>query len=201
VVAAVAGPALARAGLLARRRAYRHELVRAAPAVARSLADALAAGHAVRGAVAAAADGVAGPARVELRRAAAALALGEPTGAALETLRTRAGAAPWDAMVAGILLQRDAGGDLTGLLRDLAESLEATVRAERDARAATAQARATARTVAGLPVAAAVLAELASPGFLSGLVATPLSAALVALAAVLQLAGAAAVRALARVGR
>jgi tight adherence protein B len=199
-LAAVSAPLLARAVLRLRRRAYARELMRAAPGAARALADALAAGHAVRGAIAVAAEGAAGAARVELRRAAAGLALGATTEAALLDLRARACAPAWDALVAGILLQRDAGGDLTGLLRDLAEALEAAVRAERDARVATAQPRATARIVIGLPAAGAVLAELASPGFLAGLLATPATTALVGLAALLQAAGLVAVRRLARVG-
>ena len=76
-------------------------------------------------------------------------------------------------MVAGILLQRDAGGDLPALLRDLAAALEAAARQDRDAIAATAQARFTARIVLVLPVGAALLAELAQPGLLAGLLAQP----------------------------
>ena len=101
-------------------------------------------------------------------------------------------------MVAGILLQRDAGGDLAALLRELAGSLEAAARVERDARAATAQARFTARLVLLLPAGAALLTELAAPGFLLGLFADPLPAALVAVSAALQLAGLIAIRRLAR---
>jgi tight adherence protein B len=198
VLAAVAGPVLAIGALRARRRAYARALERGAAGAARALADALAAGHAVRGAVAVAADGVPGAAGVELRRTAGALALGVPTDGALEALRRRAGTSAWDAIVAGILLQREAGGDLAGLLRDLAEALESATRAERDARAATAQARATARMVLGLPVAAAVLAELASPGFAARLLSHPASTALVVLAATLQLVAIVAVRRLTR---
>jgi tight adherence protein B len=160
----------------------------------------LAAGHAVRGAVAVAGEGMAGPAGVELRRTAAALRLGVPTDGALEALRRRAGTPAWDAIVAGILLQREAGGDLAGLLRDLAGALEAAERAERDARAATAQARATGRIVLGLPVAAAALAELAAPGFAGRLLARPGSAALTGLAAALGVLGMLAMRRLGRVG-
>ena len=69
----------------------------------------------------------------------------------LERLRRRAGSPAWDAMIAGILLQRDAGGDLPALLRDLALALEAAARQDRDALAATAQARFTARIVLVLP--------------------------------------------------
>jgi tight adherence protein B len=198
LVAAIAGPALALAGVRTRRRRYRAGLRAGAPVVARGLADALAAGHSIRGAIEALAPALEGPAGHALRAAARALALGDGTEAALERLRAGAGCPAWDALVAGILLQRDAGGDLAALLRELAGGLEAAARQERDARAATAQARFTARLVAGLPLCAALLAELGSPGFLAGLLANPLSAWLTGLAALLQLTALVAVRRLGR---
>ena len=85
-----------------------------------------------------------GAAGHELRMAARSLELGEPTEAVLERLRARARTRAWDTLVAAILLQREAGGDLPALLRELASALEAGDRLERDARAATAQARFTA---------------------------------------------------------
>ena len=198
-LAVVGGPVLALVAVRARQRRYARELRRGAARAARALADAVAAGHSIRGAVAVAADGAGpGPAARELRATARALALGEPTPAALERLRRRAADPAWDAIVAGILLQRDAGGDLAGLLRDQAAALDAAERIERDARAATAQARFTARIVLLLPVGAALLAELANPGLLAGLLEHPVSAWLVALAAVLQ---ATAVLAVARLAR
>lgn len=197
-LAAVAGPLMVVAAVRARRRRYARELRRGAAGVARALADAVGAGHSVRGAIAAAADGMAGAAGNELRSTARSLALGDPTLIALERLRRRAADPAWDAIVAGILLQRDAGGDLAGLLRDQAAALEVADRSEREARAATAQARFTARLVLLLPVAAAVLAELASPGLVQGLLAHPISAWLVAMAAVLQ---ATAILAIARLAR
>jgi tight adherence protein B len=198
VVAAVGGPALVAAALRARRRRYAAGLRRGAPSVARALADAVGAGHSIRGAIAASAGGVAGPAGHELRGAARALALGDTTHAVLERVRRRAADPAWDAIVAGILLQRDAGGDLAGLLRDQAASLEAAERIEREARTATAQARFTARLVLLLPLGAAALAELASPGLIGGLLTHPVSVWLVGMAAVLQLAAVLAVARLAR---
>ena len=197
-LAAIAGPALAIAAVKARRRRYAAELRSGAAGAARALADAIAAGHSVRGAIAAAAEGMTGAAGNELRAAARAAALGDPTPEILERLRRRAAAPAWDAIVAGVLLQRDAGGDLAALLRDQAAALEAADRIEREARTATAQARFTARLVLLLPAAAAVLAELASPGLIAGLLAHSLSVWLVATAAVLQ---ATAVLAVARLGR
>jgi tight adherence protein B len=116
----------------------------------------------------------------------------------LERLRRRAAAPAWDTLVAGILLQRDAGGDLAGLLRDQAAALEAAERIERDAHAATAQARFTAQLVLLMPAGAALLAEVASPGLLAGLVRHPLSAWLAGIAVVLQLLAVLAVSRLAR---
>ena len=197
-LAAVAGPAVVLAAVRARRRRYARELRAGAAGTARALADAVGAGHSIRGALGVAAEGTAGPAGHELRAAARGLALGDATATVLDRLRRRAGDPAWDAIVAGILLQRDAGGDLAGLLRDQAAALEAADRIERDARTATAQARFTARLVLLLPAGAALLAELASPGLLAGLLAHPLSVWLVAMAAVLQ---ATAILAVARLAR
>jgi tight adherence protein B len=201
-VAAVAlaslGPALVLGAARWRAGRYAAGLEGQAPAVARALADAVAAGHAVRGALGVAAPGLDGAAGRELRAGAQALAFGERTEDVLERLRRRARSPAWDTLVAALLLQRDAGGDLVGLLRRLAGSLEAAERARRDARTATAQARCSGWLVAGMPFAAATLAELASPGFLAGLVAHPISAPLLAAAAVLQVAGLLAIRRVAR---
>ena len=145
------GPALVVGAVRARRRRYTRAVRKGAAGVARALADAVGAGHSIRGAIEVAAGGTAGAAGHELRATARALALGEPTADALEGLRRRAGDPAWDAIVAGILLQRDAGGDLAGLLRDQATALEAADRIGRDARTATAQARFTARLVLLLP--------------------------------------------------
>jgi tight adherence protein B len=201
MIAALTGPAAVLAAVRARRARYRVEVRRGAAGAARALADAMTAGHSIRGALNEVAPTLPGAAGHELRIAARALALGEPTEAVLERLRARAATRAWDTLVAAILLQREAGGDLAALLRELATALEAADRQERDARAATAQARFTAWLVVALPVAAAALAELAAPGFLRALIAAPLPAALTALALVLQATGLAAIHRIVRAPR
>jgi tight adherence protein B len=198
VLCALTGPAVVVGVIGARRRRWRDDLRRAAPTCARVMADSLSAGRSVRAALGDAAAGVEGGARHELGIAARALALGEPTETVLLRLRTRARAHAWDTLVAAILLQRDAGGDLASLLRELAAAGEAAERAGRDARTATAQARFTAWLVLGLPSGAAVLAELGSPGFVAGLVAAPLSVWLAGTAVLLQVAALVCVLRLAR---
>ncbi|HEU4701202.1 MAG TPA: type II secretion system F family protein [Conexibacter sp.] len=198
---ALAGPWALRAHVRSRRRRWRAELERAAPAVARAVADALAAGHAISRALGEAQRSVDGPAAVELRTLAEALALGEPLEQALAALQARANSRSYDTLATAILLQRDAGGDLAGLLRALARAQEAAVRGADDARAATAQARFTGVVVGVLPAGAAALAELASPGALASVARDPLALWLAAFAGFLQLLGLLAIRRLARVTR
>ena len=168
VLAGVAGPGWSRPRVV-RARAGAGSAPRsrrAAPAVARALADALV-GRPLRPRRARRRRGRRARRRRARARARAARAL-RARRAAPRRCSSACAAAPrspaWDAMVAGILLQRDAGGDLPALLRDLARALEAAARQDRDAIAATAQARFTARIVLVLPVGAALLAELAQPG-------------------------------------
>jgi tight adherence protein B len=177
VALAAAAPASLGPLLAARRRRWRRALAASVPLVARGLADALAGGRSVRGALAdlGSAAALPGPAGSELRAAAHRLALGAPTEDVLGTLRRRARDPSWDTLVAAILLQRDAGGDLAALLRTVADSAEHARRVEADARSLTAQARASARLVAGLPCAALALVELIAPGSLTGLAGDPRS--------------------------
>jgi tight adherence protein B len=200
LLAAAAGPWLLGRVLAARRSRWRAELARGAPAAARALADALAGGHAIRGALAAAAagGGLAGATGAELRDAAHALELGERTEVVLDRLRRRAADPRWDTIVAAILLQRDSGGDLARLLRTIAAAQEEAARVEADARSLTAQARFTAWLVTLLPAGAAVLAELASPGYLVGLADDPLTAVLLVLALGCQVVAGVLVRRIAR---
>ena len=199
LLAGAGGPAAA-ALLLRRRRArFRAQLERAAPTVARSLADALGAGHAIGGALVESVRGLEGAARVETGRAAAALAVGEPVEVVLERVRATAGGRAWDTLVGAVLLQREAGGDLATLLRELAAAQEESLRLLDDARAATAQARFTGLVVTVLPAAAAALAELARPGTVGAIAAQPLAAWLACFAVVLQLVALVAIRRLARV--
>lgn len=197
-----AAPWAARHVLRARARRRRTALAAGVPALARALADALAAGHSVRGALAVAArDGaVGGPVGEELHAAAAALELGERTEDVLRDIAGRAGPGPVDTLVAAVLLQREAGGDLAALLRGLAAALEEHARVVADARSATAQARFTAQLVAALPAAGIALGELAQPGFVLALASSTLTALMVALALALQAVAYGCVRRIARVG-
>jgi tight adherence protein B len=201
VLCAAAGPLGVRRLVRARRERWRADLARGAPDAARAVADALSGGHAVRGALGVAAEGgVPGAAGRDLSAAARALQLGARTEDVLERLRARAADPAWDTIVAAILLQREAGGDLAALLRSIAARMEEAGRVEADARSATAQARFTAWLVALLPAGAAILAELARPGYIGSLLGAPLASWMLGAAATCQLLACVAIRRIARMG-
>ncbi len=199
LAAGAGGPWVAARVLRARRERYRAAVEAGAASIALGLADALAGGHSLRGAVAAAAPGVGGAAGHELRRIATELEIGSTTDEALEAFRRRARSEPVDTIVAACLLQRRAGGDLARLLRESARSFEDAARLRGEVRAATAQARFTGLLVVLLPLGGALLAELASPGFVRGLLGSFLTAWLLGIAVVLQIVAAVAIKRLGRV--
>jgi tight adherence protein B len=196
---AVAGPALASWVLAARRRRYRRAVERALPDVALTVADSLTAGRSLRASLPAAATSLDGPASVELARLGAELDLGAATGDAVAAWRRRMRSARVDALAAALLSQQLAGGDLAGLLRRFAEGAAERDRVAEDAKAATSQARFTGLLVVAMPSGGALFAELLQPGFLAKVLGSPASALLLALAALLQLAGFVAIRRLSQV--
>lgn len=196
---AAGAPWLVARALAARRERYRRAIGRGASAIAGGMADALSGGHSLRGALAQAAIGLAGPPGRELARVSRELALGARTEDALEALRARAGSGAIDTIVAAALIQRRAGGDLANLLRECARAFEDQERLAAEARTATAQARFTGLVVVLLPLGGAVLAELAHPGYALSLARSPLTMWLAGVAIALQLAAAVSIRQLARV--
>lgn len=196
---AVGGPGLAAWAISSRRNRYRAAAERALPDVALAVADSLSAGRSLRASLPAAVDSLDGPAAVELTCLAAELDLGAPLATAVGDWRRRMRSPRVDAFAAALLSQRLAGGDLAGLLRRFAAGAAERDRVAEDARAATSQARFTGLLVVAMPAGGALFAELIAPGFLAKVLAAPGSAALLVLAAALQLAGFVAIRRLSRV--
>ena len=186
--------------LRARRRRYRAAVDAGVAELAVAIADAIGGGRSLRAAL-----GRGGGRAWEARRGTSCAA---PRPSSLRapppTTRSRPCArrvrSPrMDALVAACLLQRRAGGDLAGLLRESARAMEDQARLEDEVRSATAQARFTALIVVLLPLGGALLAELASPGWFAGLWSSFLTAWLVGIALVLQLVAAVLMRRLGRV--
>ena len=203
ILLAVAAPAAAALVIHGRRRRWRRRLEAGAPAALHALADAMAGGHGLDGALTiATSDGaLSPPARHVLRSAASAVALGAPVAQALDGVRDAAGPGTWDAAVAAMLLQREAGGDLVALLRGVAAGGEAATRDVADARVASSQARLTARIVLGLPALAAAGLLVAAPRAAAAMLSRPLPVALLTGAGILQIMALLAVRRIARAAR
>ncbi len=195
----VAGPAAMGWAISSRRRRYRRGVERSLPEVATAIADSLSAGRSLRSSLLAAASYLDGPPAAELARLGAELDLGAATPDAVAGWRRRMRSERVDAFAAALLSQRLAGGDLAGLLRRFAAGAAERDRVAEDARSATAQARFTGLLVVAMPSGGALFAELIEPGFLARLLAAPPAAAMLALAAILQLVGFVAIRRFARV--
>lgn len=199
LVLGTAGPWSVARLLRARRDHYRRAVDAGAGELAIALADALAAGHSLHGALLESTRSLGGQTGGELRRTATELAAGARTEAALADLRLRTGSRRIGVVVAACLVQRHAGGDLARLLRECAEGFADQTRLEDEVRAATAQARFTGVVVVLLPLGGALLAELASPGFVAGLLGSLLTAWLVGLAVAMQVGAAVLIGRLGRV--
>ncbi|HEY2714743.1 MAG TPA: type II secretion system F family protein [Solirubrobacterales bacterium] len=196
---AVAAPAAAGWAISSRRRRYRRAVERSLPEVATAVADSLSAGRSLRASLPAAAAYLDGPPAAELGRLGAELDLGAPTTEAIAAWRARMRSPRVDAFAAALLSQRLAGGDLAGLLRRFASGAAERDRVAEDARSATAQARFTGLLVVAMPTGGALIAELLEPGFLGTLLASPAAAAMLGVAAALQLVGFLAIRRISRV--
>ena len=203
VALAALGPFAAVVVIRLRQRRWRSQVNRDAAAASRAIADLLSSGHSLSGSIAGAArEGAVAPqTRAMLDEAAAAIAVGLSPDDALEHLRVRCKEGPGESIVAAIQMQRQSGGDLAGLLRELSADLDTTARAQREARAASAQARLTARIVLAMPIVGAVIFGVAAPTALGQLLSEPLPRALLLLAVLLQVVAVVAVRRVARTGR
>ncbi|MBJ7472529.1 MAG: type II secretion system F family protein [Solirubrobacteraceae bacterium] len=159
------------------------------PTLARSLADALRGGASIRAALAAAAEDRSIPAelRATVRSEAAGLALGAPLRPTLTALGQAGG--PGMRLLCGtVAMHLDAGGALASQLERLAADGDASRKVDQDRVAATAQARATVRVVAALPLLAMGGAQLASPGFLAAVIGHPIALLLLIVGLVLEVA-------------
>lgn len=169
------------------------------PDALRRVAAALGSGLSLRQALARVAPRVDAPAGPELRRVHDDLEAGARVDDALEALVARVPHHDMDVVGCVTLVALRAGGDLAGLLRDLADGIETRRAAAADLAAMSAQARTTAWLVVAMPVAGAALVELAAPGVMGRTLDGAAGRAVMVLAAVMFVVAVAAVRRLARV--
>ena len=162
------------------------QLEESLPSQLRALADGLLVGRTLE--QAAADCGRSGTAAGDLLARFAAVRLaGAELGAALQVFARAGNADVWAPVAVAISLNRRCGGDLPAALRGVSDSLQAITDARSDADAAIAQARFTARLVLGLAMVALAGLCVVSPGIVSTVASTPVTAAMALVAVGLQL--------------
>lgn len=169
VLGGVAGLLVCRA-LLQRARTRRKELfIAQLPDLARVLSNASSAGLSLRSALDMAAIELAEPANLEMDAVTSELRLGQSLDRALANLEARLPSREVGVLVATLVIQQRAGGDLVRALRDMAETLEARKDLRREIRTIMSGAIYTSFIVAVLGVGSLFLINTISPGALQAM--------------------------------
>ncbi|GAA3888659.1 type II secretion system F family protein [Streptomyces lannensis] len=152
------------------------------PDVARLLANATAAGLALRTALAMAAEELEAPAGEELARVADQLTLGRSVDDALDELAERLPSRELIVLVTTLVLANKAGGSVVNSLRNLTQTLEDRKETRREVRTMLSEVSATAFTVPLLGLGSLVLVNSSNEGALARVTGSPLGQGLVLLA-------------------
>jgi tight adherence protein B len=148
-----------------RRRAFEQQL----PELLMSLASALRAGHGFNQALQAVAGDAAEPARKELQRVLTEARLGRPFEDALTDLGTRVASKDFDFVLDAIVVQRQVGGSLAGILDIVGEAVRQRQQFTLRLRALTAMGRMSALVLLALPLVLAVVLTLMNHAYLAPL--------------------------------
>lgn len=122
-----------------------------------------------------------------------------PLEDALANLLDRVPSPDLDLVVTAVLIQKQVGGNLAGVLERTAETIRERVRLQGQIRTLTAQGRLSGWIVGSLPVALLVLLSAMNPAYLQPLLATPVGWMLLGAGVVMEVAGVLVIRALIRV--
>ncbi|EGG48961.1 type II secretion system F protein [Streptomyces griseoaurantiacus M045] len=169
------------------------------PDVARLLANATAAGLALRTALAMAAEELEAPAGEELARVADQLNLGRTVDDALGELAERLPSRELIVLVTTLVLSNKAGGSVVSSLRNLTQTLEDRKETRREVRTMLSEVNATAFTVPMLGLGSLVLVNSSNEGALERVTGSPLGQALVLISLALYTVGFLVIRRLGRI--
>ncbi|MFI7384407.1 type II secretion system F family protein [Streptomyces sp. NPDC049813] len=149
------------------------------PDVARLLANATAAGLALRTSLAMAAEELEAPAGEELSRVADQLALGRSVDDALDELASRLPSRELIVLVTTLVLANKAGGTVVSSLRNLTQTLEDRKETRREIRTMLSEVNATAFTVPLLGLGSLLLINSSNEGALAKVTGSPLGQTLI----------------------
>ncbi len=154
------------------------------------VAGSLSAGHSIQQSFDTVVRESAGVMREELGRALSEARLGGPFEDALHHVAERMGSDDFRWVVMAITVQREIGGDLAEVLRNVADMLRERDRLRRQVQTLSAEGRLSAYVLIGLPIAMFGYMLLVRPEYVSSLFTTTIGLALSALAFVLMVIGA-----------
>jgi tight adherence protein B len=169
------------------------------PDVARTMSNAAAAGMAIPNALALAAREVEEPAATILATAVRQMEVGQSLGGAMAAVEERAPSREMAVLVATLLIQQRAGGDVIEALREISVNLERRRDLRREVDATMAGVRFSSYAVMGLGVAMLAVLESIAPGTLRQLTGTLPGRLVLVVAGALYAGGIVALRRLTRV--
>lgn len=130
----------------------------------------------------------------EIRAAVQDINWGASFEAALIGLKDRVGTVEMEMVVIASLVQRQSGGNLSEILLNVHEMVRDRIRLRGDVQALTAQGRASAVILTGLPVGLGIILFLINPGYIRVLLVDPRGQAMLACAVVMSFIGSLAIR-------
>ncbi|GHH40544.1 type II secretion system F family protein [Streptomyces candidus] len=152
------------------------------PDLSRILANATAAGLALRTALSMAAEELEAPAGEELATVANQLSVGRSIDDALGELAERLPSRELVVLVTTLVLSNRAGGTVVGSLRNLTETLEERKETRREVRTMLSEVNATAYTVPLLGLGAMIMLNTMTPGSMAKMTGSPVGQIVVAVA-------------------
>ena len=155
------------------------------PAALNMLAGSLKAGHSFRQAVQALVEEGEPPLGTEFGRVLTEARLGRPMEAALEDMGRRIDSKELDFVLRAVVIQRQVGGSLAGLLELVAETLTQRQQFRQKVKSLTASGRLSALILTVLPFFVAVMVTLVSPGYLNPLFQTTVGVTLVVISLIM----------------
>ncbi|MEA2682174.1 MAG: tight adherence protein [Chloroflexota bacterium] len=171
--------------LRARRHSRRAALVRQLPEALVIMTNSLESGSTVLQALEVVAETMTAPMGDEFVRVTREVSLGVPADEALGHIASRFESKDFAIVVSAVQLNRQMGGSLAEVLKSIIETLRDRVRLADRIRVLTAQSRASAYIVSGLPFGVAVILLVIAPGYMAPMFTNPIGYAAILLALLL----------------
>jgi len=134
------------------------------------------------------------PLRGEFRRCYDQHSLGQPLEEALKDMSTRIESTDFAFFITAVLIQRQTGGDLSEVLKNISNMIRQRIRLQQSVKAKTAEGRFTGYILVAFPAVMFFLISFMNPGYAHNLTGTPVGQKMLGAAFALQMMGLYAIR-------